>query len=223
MSSTNRSKAKELHVSEYYVTPIADIELFLKEFDKRTHINWRNIKILDPCAGGNKEIRSENGIKEAYHPMSYTTAIHNLFGECDVKTVDIRKDSLAETKGDYLTMDVKNFAPQVIITNPPFSLATDIIEKALQDVTDDGYVIMLLRLNFFGSQAREEFFKKYMPQWAFVHHNRISFTDKKDKDGYTVFDKNGEPKRGSTDSIEYMHAVWHKSNLNPDYTKLVLI
>lgn len=57
----------------------------------------------------------------------------------------------------------------------------------------------------------------------FVHHIRIGFTDKKDKDGYTIFDKDGVPKRGSTDSIEYMHAVWHKSNLKPDYTKLVLI
>ena len=56
-----------------------------------------------------------------------------------------------------------------------------------------------------------------------AHHIRIGFTDKKDKDGYTIFDKDGVPKRGSTDSIEYMHAVWHKSNLKPDYTKLVLI
>ena len=69
----------------------------------------------------------------------------------------------------------------------------------------------------------QKFFEKYMPEWAFVHHIRIGFTDKKDKDGYTIFDKDGVPKRGSTDSIEYMHAVWHKSNLKPDYTKLVLI
>lgn len=109
------------------------------------------------------------------------------------------------------------------LTHPPFAIATDIIEKALQDVDDDGYVIMLLRLNFFGSQSREWFFEKYMPEWAFVHHIRIGFTDKKDKDGYTIFDKDGVPKRGSTDSIEYMHAVWHKSNLKPEYTKLVLI
>ena len=109
------------------------------------------------------------------------------------------------------------------ITNLPFAIATHIIEKALQDVDDGGYVIMLLRLNFFGSQSREWFFEKYMPEWAFVHHIRIGFTDKKDKDGYTIFDKDGVPKRGSTDSIEYMHAVWHKSNLKPEYTKLVLI
>ena len=100
--------------------------------------------------------------------------------------------------------------------------------KALYCEFSDGHVPLqkeldVLRLNFFGSQSREWFFEKYMPEWAFVHHIRIGFTDKKDKDGYTLFDKDGVPKRGSTDSIEYMHAVWHKSNLKPEYTKLVLI
>ena len=52
------------------MTPIADIELFLKEFDKRVKLNWNKIKIIDPCAGGNKEIRDDIGIKEVYHPIS---------------------------------------------------------------------------------------------------------------------------------------------------------
>jgi hypothetical protein len=81
---------------------------------------------------------------------------------------------------------------------------------------------MLLRLNFFGSQERKSFFDKYMPEWAFVHRKRISFTDKKDKDGYVVLDKYGHAKRGSTDSIEYMHAVF-KKGYKPEYTKLVII
>ena len=222
MSSTNRSNARNEHIADYYVTPIADIELFLREFDKRVKLDWNKIKIIDPCAGGNKEIRDDIGIKEVYHPMSYQTAIHNVFGNCNVNNIDIREDSLAETKGDYLKMNVKDFAPQVIITNPPFNQAVPIIEKALDDVADDGYVIMLLRLNFFGSKDRKPFFDKYMPEWCFVHHIRIGFCDKKNSDGYVEFDKNGQVKRGSTDSIEYMHAVW-KNGFKPDYTKLVVI
>lgn len=222
MSSTNRSNARDSHISDYYVSPIEDVELFLKEFDKRVKLEWNNIKIVDCCAGGNEEIRDDTGIKEVYHPMSYPTAIHNIFGDCNIKTIDIREDSLAETKGDYLKMNVKDFAPQVIITNPPFSIATSIIEKALDDVTDGGYVIMLLRLNFFGSKDRKPFFDKYMPEWCFVHHIRIGFCDKKNADGYVEFDKNGQVKRGSTDSIEYMHTVWKKGS-KPDYTKLVVI
>ena len=53
MSSTNRSNARESHISDYYVTPIPDIELFLKELDKRVCLQWDKRKIIDCCAGGN--------------------------------------------------------------------------------------------------------------------------------------------------------------------------
>lgn len=222
MSSTNRSNARTEHIADYYVTPIADIELFLKEFDKRIKLDWNNIKILDPCAGGNNEISDMGGIKEVYHPMSYSTAIHNIFGDCNVNNIDIRSDSLAETKADYLKEDVKSLHPQVIITNPPFNLAMPIIEKALDDLVEGGYAIILLRLNFFGSKERKPFFDKYMPEWCFVHHARIGFTDKKDEYGYVQFDESGNPKRDSTDSIEYAHFVFRKG-YNPEYVKLVII
>lgn len=222
MSSTNRSKSRDKHIADYYVTPIKDIELFLREFDKREKINWNQIRILDPSAGGNNEIRDKKGIKEIFHPMSYQTAINNVFGDCNMINVDVREDSLAEIKKDYLTFNFKNYLPNIIITNPPFNLSMQFINKALNDVVDNGFVIMLLRLNFFGSKERNSFFNKYMPEWCFVHHVRIGFTDKKDNNGYVLFDKNGNVKRGNTDSIEYMHAVWRKG-YNPEYTKLVVI
>ena len=52
-------------------------------------------------------------------------------------------------------------------------------------------VIMLLRLNFFGSKDRKEFLQQNMPKYCYVHSRRMSFTDD-----------------GKTESIEYMHAVW---------------
>ena len=154
--------------------------------------------------------------------MSYQTAINNVFGDCNMINVDVREDSLAEIKKDYLTFNFKNYLPNIIITNPPFNLSMQFNNKALNEVVDDGFVIMLLRLNFFGSKERNSFFNKYMPEWCFVHHVRIGFTDKKDNNGYVLFDKNGNVKKGSTDSIEYMHAVWRKGH-NPEYTKLVVI
>ena len=223
MSSTNRSNARDEHVADYYVTPIADIELFLKEFNKRINFNWNTAKIIDCCAGGNPEYKDKDGIKDAYHPMSYPTAIHNMCSTIGgLFTYDIREDSFADFKEDYLKTKL-DYQPDMVITNPPFNIATDIIEKALSDIKDGGYVIMLLRLNFFGSQLREEFFSKYIPEWCFVHHIRIGFTDKKDDNGYTVINKKtGIPKHGSTDSIEYAHYVFRK-NIKPDYTKLVII
>lgn len=149
--------------------------------------------ILDPCAGGDNN-----------HPMSYPTAIRNIYGDLSIKTIDIRSDSLADIKTDYLTYQ-QEIKPQIIITNPPFNQAIEIIKKAIQDVEDNGYVIMLLRLNFFGSDIRFPFFKELNPKYCFVHHKRLSFTE-----------------NNKTDSIEYCHMVWQKG-CNPKFTKLKVI
>ncbi|MFW6377746.1 MAG: hypothetical protein ACOCZ5_03770 [bacterium] len=135
--------------------------------------------------------------------MSYPTALERC-GYNNVTTLDIRGDSLAEIKTDYLTWTPdKDY--NVIITNPPFKLAREIIEKALDDVVDGGFVIMLLRLNFFGSQSRFDMWTNQLPKYCFVHHKRMSFLDS-----------------GGTDSIEYCHMVFQKGHYS-DFTKLKVI
>lgn len=79
------------------------------------------------------------------------------------------------------------------MSNPPFALAREFIERWFDFVKDGGYVIYLLRLNFLGSKARKEFFDKMMPKYIYVHHKRMSFSED-----------------GKTDSIEYAHMVFQK-------------
>jgi hypothetical protein len=202
MSSTNRGYDR--HKVDFYVTPKRCIREFFScwlddlmgEFwDDQLSVGTEPNKAiwLDPCAGG-----------DTTHKMSYPEVIISEFG-ADVDTIDYRQDSLAYRKEDYLLADVPQSYYDVIITNPPFYLAQEIIEKALRDVKDNGYVVMLLRLNFFGSNERLSFWERQLPVWTYVHHRRFSFTDD-----------------GKTDSIEYMHAVWQK-NYSPDFTMLKVI
>lgn len=179
MSSTNRSNSRDYHISDYYVTPVNEIVNFLNNFFQYENID-KNYNILDPCAGGDKT-----------HDMSYVKTLKN-FGFNNINSIDIRDDSLANIKGDYLNIDCKR-KYNVIITNPPFNISLDIIKKALSDVYFGGWVIMLLRLNYFGSIQRYNFWKQNMPKYTFVHHKRMSFTD-----------------NNKTDSIEYCHMVWQK-------------
>ncbi len=195
MSSTNRSNARGKHIADYYVTPVNKIVEFLKAFEEYDDVfATSNLTILDPCAGGDNK-----------HAMSYPTALQSTYPTQNHKiiTLDIREDSLAETVDDYMGYAPLT-APDIIITNPPFNLALPIIKKALTDVKNDGYVIMLLRLNFFGSKNRFPFFEENMPKYTYVHHRRISFTN------------------GATDSIEYMHAVW-QTGYTGKFTKLRII
>lgn len=95
-------------------------------------------------------------------------------------------------------------AYDVVLTNPPFALALEYIKKSLTVVKPGGFVVMLLRLNFFGSEDRNSFFLSgNMPQRGYVHSKRLGFTPD-----------------GKTDSVEYCHFVWQKTGEPNHETKL---
>lgn len=206
MSSTNRGGIRQ--TSDYYVTPVREIlkvlgelvilipKLFIKRAkNKEARIFFRkDVTVLDPCAGGDNT-----------HEMSYPKALE-LFGiqKSNITTVDIRGDSKAGFIGNYFDLSFKDKF-DLIITNPPFSHALPIIKKAFSETKPGGYVVMLLRLNFFGSIGRFPFWQEHLPLYCFVHHKRMSFT----------------AKRG-TDSIEYMHCVWQVGN-KVEFTQLKVI
>jgi hypothetical protein len=190
VSSTKRSQKRYEHDQDYYVTPIDEIVKFLQEFQKHEPTVLQG-KILDPCAGG-----------DSTHEMSYPKALQQV-GAIHIDTIDIRENSLAKVKGNFLELDAKGY--DLIITNPPFAVAQPIILKALEEVNLGGFVVMLLRLNYFGGKARFGFWKDNMPKYTFVHSRRMSFTDDK-----------------KTDSIEYMHVVWQKG-LYPEFTQLKVV
>lgn len=68
MSSTLRSKTPR-HQNDYYVTPIDDVVLFLKELESVEGNIFEGKKILDPSAGG-----------DAINVMSYPTALVEHMG-----------------------------------------------------------------------------------------------------------------------------------------------
>ncbi len=119
MSSTNRSNARDAHIADYYKTPLKPIEDFLTKFCYEENLKLENKKILDPCAWW-----------DINNPMSYPTVLTKLWAN-NIKTNDIREDSPAEYHQDFLSSTLQNVY-DIVITNPPFNIAQDIIEKALQ-------------------------------------------------------------------------------------------
>lgn len=213
MSSTNRGTPRQ--AQDYYVTPIPPILEFLSAFYEDT--GFRPKLILDPCAGG-----------DADHPMSYPSALEKFesWSGCELGTIDIREDSLAENKFDYLKHKVA-CSPDLIISNPPFYLACEFILKGIADVADNGHVVMLGRLNFFGSDDRKEFWHQHMPEFTYVHSHRLAFTTKKSAELANLdAQARGKPQKpwkpGQTDSIEYAHFCWRKGH-NPKFTNLRII
>lgn len=125
--------------------------------------------------------------------MPYPEALRRVLGPSVlIDTNDIRPDSPARQHLDFINSRPECFGDvDAVITNPPFSIAMQVIRQSLRVVRPGGLVIMLLRLNYFGSEERFPFFQANMPAWSYVDHKRLGFTPD-----------------GKTDSIEYMHAVW---------------
>lgn len=90
---------------------------------------------------------------------------------------------------DYLTTEFKDI--DFIITNPPFSLALEFLQKSLKESLS---VYYLLRLNFLGSQKRKLFWQTNRPSHVLVLSKRPSFTG------------------GETDSTEYAWFCWDTRN-----------
>lgn len=166
------------------------------EKNLKEHLKGKEINYTD--TGEYAQWVRENGLVFKPSEMSYPQAIGRKFaGRHTVDTLDIRENSRAAVKGDYLAMDVSMLMMQeydMVITNPPFSLAIEFIKRSLEIVKPGGYVVMLLRLNFFGSDERNEFFLSgNMPDMAYVHSKRLGFTPDSHKD-----------------SVEYVHAIWRR-------------
>lgn len=213
MSSTSRGSAR--NENDFYVTPIPPITHFLTELAKDVDIS-DCLSIVDPCAGG-----------DADNPMSYPTAIGYKAGtlfpdRVMVHTMDIREDSRATIKDDYLARELNGSPPDMVISNPPFSLAVEFVQKALDEVRMGGLVIFLQRLNFFGSGKRLTFWQNRMPSYTYIHSTRMGFKTERSEDlriaMETAAGKVPRKKDPSgTDSIEYAHFVWVRG-VNPKFT-----
>ncbi|KPZ59540.1 hypothetical protein [Pseudoalteromonas sp. P1-7a] len=185
MSSTNRGTQR--NADDYYVTPHWLIEDFLAAFSENCRFNFDEQAyplMLDPSAGGCEQ-----------YPMSYPTVLEKHGFTVD--SWDIRQDSRAKFKGrDFLSID-PTYTPayQIIITNPPFNVAQEFTEHALEMVPNGGLVIMLQRLNWLGSQKRKPMWQKLPLAAVYVHSKRPGF----------------DPQKPSkTDSTEYAHFVFCK-------------
>jgi hypothetical protein len=101
-------------------------------------------------------------------------------------------DEISEGK-DYLANVYPRHNFDMIITNPPFSLALEFLQKSLHEAIT---VCYLLRLNFLGSQKRRPFWQANRPSHVLVLANRPCFTSD-----------------GKTDSIEYAWFCWDRGGI----------
>lgn len=92
---------------------------------------------------------------------------------------------------DYLSTTFGKM--DVIITNPPFSLTEEFIEKSISELSPDGTMAYLQRVNFLGSIKRLDFWK------------RVGFPNKS-----PIIVPRPRFVGGGSDSCEYAWFIWDR-------------
>lgn len=113
-----------------------------------------------------------------------------------VKTSDIIKYRDITEEINFLNTDIKFEGD--IITNPPYSTATDFIYKALDVVNDGNKVAMYLKVNFLASQKRYKLFTQNPPKTIYILSKRYNCA------------KNGEFDKYNNGSVDYCWIIWEK-------------
>lgn len=109
---------------------------------------------------------------------------------------------------DYLTWEAPH-PFDLVITNPPFSLAEEFLLTSLRQLTLEGIAVYLLRLGWLGSQGRyKRLHGPYPPRAVYVLPARPSFTSDNgtDAEEYAIYIYGASP----ANKTELAWAPWDK-------------
>ena len=95
------------------------------------------------------------------------------------KLLSEESDKISYIEGNIINLEsIKDKKYDIIIGNPPFSLAKEFVEKSLDLLNENGVLIFLLRTAFLESKKRFEFWQSNPVTGLYVLSKRPSFLSK---------------------------------------------
>lgn len=168
MSSTNRGAVR--NEADFYETPDYSVYSLMDVIGM--NLLWFPLPWFSPCVGNGA---IQKAISRWYRENEVT-----LNGELFEPTwdcLDIREEAeYPHETTDFLTWKNPKRSYSLIIDNPPFTPAQEIIEKCFTMQAAEPTVIMLERLNFFGSKKRAAWWDKRTPSHLAPLSERPDFT-----------------------------------------------
>jgi hypothetical protein len=130
---------------------VRDARNAIKPFLAELNLDWSKYSIWNPCCG-------RLGISKFIPAQVFNTDI-------------CQYDQCVQVCVDFLT--VKDFHPDIIITNPPFTPAFKMLNHALSLAKKK--VIFFLEERFFSGSARYDFVKRFPPTTIYHLAGRLRF------------------------------------------------
>lgn len=161
MSATNRGCERKAY--DFYATPPETVQAFLANFDGISSGD----RILEPSAGNGQIVRvlREGGYDNRIDAVELRPEERG--------TLEALADNV--TIGSFFDYE-PDCGYDVIIGNPPYSLALDFINKSLELLHPGGLLIFLLRTNFLESEKRFKWWQEHPLSGLYTLHKRPSFT-----------------------------------------------
>ena len=177
LGATNHSRTGERPESDYYATDPESLEIFLHKLGEDNITLNTNIW---ECAAG------DGALSNVLKKYGYRVRSSDIYkrGFEDNEIIDFL-EAQERWDGD-------------ILSNPPYSLAQEFVEKALECVQDGSKVIMYLHLQFLESKGRRELFDTNPPKYIYVNSAR------------QVCYKNGDTTRKMSSAVCYCWFIWEK-------------
>lgn len=161
------------HLHDFYPTPVAHVEASLDLLDGITPR-----RIVDPGAG--------TGV--------WGTAARRRWPDAHISGYELRNLPQPAAYDAWFVADYLNKPTwadlDLVIGNPPYSMAEQFVRRALGRVIEGGYVLMLLRLGFLEGRARHAgLWQQHPPRIVGVFGDRPSFSGngRSDASAYAAF------------------------------------
>lgn len=177
---TQNGSTKNRQIDDFYSTsPDATLKLanWLKENEK----DFATWKVWESFCGNGAITKVLK--HEGFKVVANSDLVDRGFGDVGV---------------DFFQEEKMRNGANVIISNPPYKLAKESVEKALDLMKDGDKLIFLLRIQFLEGKARKKLFEKNPPKYVLVHSERVNCY----KDGV---------EDGSSSAICYAWYFWEKN------------
>lgn len=176
MSVTGHNPVRQK--DDFYATPAWCVKAVLP------HLQFTARKVIDPCCGDGAILRVLRD------ELSARTELRGI--ELDEgRAIACQEAGFRVDCGDALAWNW--LEPDLVITNPPFSLSMEFVLESFKQASRGATVAMLMRLPWLSSLKRAKWLRRHTPS-VFVLPKRPSFTGK------------------GTDATDYAWMVWSRVN-----------